>query len=126
MNDKKYPPAIKVTITDTLNLTKQMVDEIGWYLFENKNYTESISYFKRGIQLYPEDFNMKINLAHLYLFNNDYKSAIAIYKANQNATISPGKTWEDVLKSDYTYFRDHNYDVKIFDSVFAELKLKNP
>ncbi|MBK7429422.1 MAG: serine hydrolase [Bacteroidetes bacterium] len=126
VNDKKYPPAIKVTITDTLKLTKQMVDEIGWYLFENKNYTEAISYFKRGIQLYPEDFNMKINLAHLYLFNNDYKSAIAIYKANQNATISPGKTWEDVLKSDYTYFRDHNYDVKIFDSVFAELKLKKP
>lgn len=126
VNDKKYPPAIKVTITDTLKLTKQMVDEIGWYLFENKNYTESISYFKRGIQLYPEDLNMKINLAHLYLFNNDYKNAIGIYKAHQRETISPGKTWEDVLKSDYTYFRDHNYDTKIFDPVFAELKLKKP
>ncbi len=126
VNGKMYPTAVKVINTDTLKLTKQMVDEIGWYLFENKNYTESISYFKRGNQLFPEDLNMKINLAHLYLFNDEYKNAIAIYKAHQHETISPGKSWEDVLKSDYTYFRDHNYDTKIFDPVFAELKLKKP
>lgn len=126
VNGKEHPKSRIITNLDTLKLSNQMIGEIGWYLFELKKYPESIAYFKRGTQLYPEDLNMLINLAHLYLFNNDYNNAIAIYKAHQKDTIKPGYSWEKLMQDDLVYFKDHGYDVKLYDKVFAELKINKP
>lgn len=99
---------------------------IGWYYFNNKQFRESLSTFKRGMQLYPEDLNMYMNTAHLYLYNNDYPNAIAIYKAHLNDMIRPDYSWKDSLKDDYNYFKNSKCDVTIFDKVFAELKIEKP
>jgi CubicO group peptidase (beta-lactamase class C family) len=126
MNGKEYPKAIKITNPDTLKLQSYVFGDISWYLFEIKKYGESIAYLKRGTQLYPKDLNMSMNLAHMYLFNNDYKNAIAIYKTHLKDTIRPDYTWEQSMKDDLVYFKNHGYDIKIFDKVFAELKIKKP
>ncbi|MBL0136070.1 MAG: hypothetical protein IPP79_19880 [Chitinophagaceae bacterium] len=68
VNGKEYPMAKKITNIDTLKLANQLFGDIAWYLFEIKNYKESLAYFKRGTQVYPEDLNMLVNMAHLYLF----------------------------------------------------------
>ena len=60
------------------------------------------------------------------LYNNDYQNAIAIYKSHAKDTISPGLSWEDSMRNDLTCFKEHNFDVKIFDRVFAELKIRKP
>ena len=111
---------------DTLILESGLFGEISWYFFENKEYNASIAFLKRGVQLYPEDLNMLMNLAHKYLFNNDYQNAMAIYKPHLKDTISPGLSWEDSMRNDLTYFKEHHYDVNLFDKVFVELKIKKP
>ncbi len=121
---KAFPNATKVTNPEELNLANQLFGDIGWYLFETKKYKESLAYFKRGAQLYPEDLNMAINMAHLYLFNKDYKSALAIYKAHIKEDIRPGYSWVSLMKDDRTYFKDHHYDVKLFDKVFKALNIQ--
>lgn len=126
VGDKEFPVAKKIGNLDTLKLANPFFNQIGWYFFELKKYPESLAYFKRGVQLYPEDLNMAVNMAHLYLFNNDYKSALAIYKAHQKKMVRPDLSFEKLMQDDYTYFKDHNYDVKLFDKVFAELKVKKP
>ena len=123
---RAYPQSTKITNPDTVRLANEMFGQIGWYLFENKRYQESMAYFKRGTQLYPEDLNMFMNLAHLYLFNGDYENAVAIYKAHQKDTIRPGYSWEDSMRDDLVYFKEHNNDVTMFDKVFAELKIEKP
>lgn len=123
---KEYPKSIKITNPDTIRLANQAFGQIGWYLFENKRYQESVAYFKRGVQLYPEDLNMHMNLAHLYLYNNDYQNAIAIYRAHQKDMIRPDYSWEDSMRDDLKYFKDQNNDVTMFDKVFAELKIEKP
>ncbi len=69
---KEFPKATKITSLDTLRLENNMFQEIAWYLFEIKKYKESLAYMKRGAQIYPNDLHMLINLANIYLFNNDY------------------------------------------------------
>ncbi len=123
---KEFPSAVKILNPDTLHLAVYEFANIGWHLMEIKQYNESIAYFKRAIELYPEDLNSKLNLAHVYLFKNDFKSAIAIYKAHAGQLIRPEFTWEDGLKSDYMYFKEHSYNVKDFDQVFLELKIEKP
>lgn len=123
VDGKDYPPAVKVTNVDTIHLQNQEIGNIGWYLFENKQYREAISYFKRGIQLYPEDLNMKINLAHMFVFNDQYDDALAIYREHINAMIKPGYSWQDLMRDDRNYFKDHSYDVTMFDKIFAALNV---
>lgn len=126
VNEKKYPKAIKITNVDTLRLQNNMFADIGWYLFENKKYNASLVYYRRGVQLYPEDLNLLMNLAHVYLFKGDYENAIAIYKAHLTDTISPGNSWEHQLRADVVYFKEHKYDVQLFDKVFETLQIKKP
>lgn len=126
VNGKEYPAAKKIANLDTAKLANPVLMGIGWYYFGNKQYQASLATFKRAVQLYPEDLNMHINLAHLYLFNGDYPSAIAIYKAHRNDMIRPDYSWIDSLKDDYRYFKNSREDVKIFDRVFEELKVEKP
>ncbi len=126
VDGKEYPQSVKVVTPDTLTLEKNVFGEIGWYLLETKKYQESIFYLRRGTKLFPEDLNMLINLAHAHLFNNDYKSAIAIYKAHVEDIVRPGYSWEDLMRDDLIYFKDNHYDIKVFDKVFTELQIKKP
>lgn len=126
VDGKEFPKAVKVKNPAKLELPGYLLTSIGWHLMEIKQYDESIAYFKRSVELYPEDLNARLNLAHVYLFNNDYKNALAIYRANRGKMIQPEQTWEDGLKSDYKYFREHRYDTKGFDRVFTDLKIEKP
>lgn len=126
VDGKDYPKAIKLNTPDTAHLENEWFGEIGWYLFELKKYNESLAYFSRGVQLYPNDLNMLINKAHLHLFNNDYDKAREIHKAHLNDMVNPGYSWKKLLKDDYSYFRDTKCDLSLFDKLFAELQLEKP
>ncbi|MBL0023997.1 MAG: beta-lactamase family protein [Saprospiraceae bacterium] len=126
VGEKEYPRALKVINPDTTNLSNQFYGDIGWYYFETKKYKEALTYFSRGTQVYPEDLNMLVNRAHMYLFNNEYNKARDIYKAHLTNIVRPGYSWEDLMREDYTYFKDKKYDMQLFDRVFDELKVKKP
>lgn len=126
VDDKEYPKATKITNPDTLRLSANVFSDIGWYLVENKTYEKAIAFYRRGQQLYPEDLNLAMNMAHAFVLNKDYESAIAIYKAHLKDTISSGTSWETQMQNDLIFFKEHHYDVKLFDRIFAELKIKKP
>ena len=123
---QKYPNATKVGRPDTLKLESGMFGDIAWYLFEIKKYDESIAYYQRGLQLYPGDLTLSGNMAHTYLYKNDYNKAIAIYKAHLKEMIRPDLSWKKMMQEDLIWFKQNGYDVKIFDKVFAELQLQKP
>lgn len=126
VDGKEYPQAIKVTNPDTLTLEQDIFSGICSYLIETRQYKEALDYYRRSLQLYPGDLNTTINMAHAYLLSNDYKNALAIYKTHINDTLSAGNSWQSQMRLDLMYFADHYYDVRLFDKVFAELKIKKP
>ncbi len=126
VDGKDFPKATKVMNPDTVTFSNQTFGDIGWYYIEAKNFKEALRYYKRGVELYPEDLNMLINMAHMYLFTNEYSKARDIYKAHLKDTVKPGYSWIDLIRDDYTFFNDNKYDMTMFNQVFTELQLEKP
>ncbi len=126
LRGKPFSAAVKVLNPDTLKGSDEFFNTIGWSLLEHKNYNEAITYLKRGLALYPQSLLIEGNLAHCYLFNNDYDAAIKLYKAHLNEKVTDGFTWADMIKQDFTFFKGHDFDKKPMDKVLAELKLEAP
>ena len=99
---------------------------VAWYYFEEKKFKEALPYFNKAALLDASDLNNFLNLGHAYLFNNDVKNAVETYKKYIKENIKPGLSFEQLLKQDYTYFKDHQYNVQAFDQVFKELNVSKP
>ncbi|WP_428654413.1 serine hydrolase [Runella sp.] len=117
VDGKEYPFAIKITNADTLKAPANQINNLAWHLLENKQYEEAINYLKRGILLEPNDKSAVINLAHCYLFKNEYDKAIKLYTEHLN---------KDMLKQDFVFFKKNGFDASLMDKVFAELKMEIP
>lgn len=122
------PGHVKVSDPDTLTGSENFFNIIGWTFLENKNYDEAIRYLKRGLSLHPKALLIEGNLAHCYLFKNDYASAIKIYKMRLKQPIngSATYTWDEMIKQDFVFFKNNGFDKKLMDKVFAELNLEVP
>jgi hypothetical protein len=76
--------------------------------------------------LYPSSLMMEMNLAHCYLFKNDYAAALKIYKAHLNENVTADIKWPDMIKSDFLFFKNNEFDKSGMDKIFAYLKLEIP
>jgi CubicO group peptidase (beta-lactamase class C family) len=126
VNGKEFTNAIKLTSIDSLKAPALLIGNIGWYYFEEKNFNEAFRYLKKTSEIAPDDINNFLNLGHAYLFKGDINTAIDTYKKYIKETVKPGLTFEQLLKQDYTYFKEHQYDVKAFDQVFTTLNIAKP
>jgi len=121
---KEFPSAIKITNPDSLHLQSMVFHDISLYLFENKKYNESTLFLKRGTELFPDDLELLMNLANMYLYNNEYDKAMAIYKSHLNDKVGESHTWKSLLQFYVKYYRDRKNDVQVFKRVFNELKIE--
>ena len=66
------------------------------------------------------------NLAHCYLFNNEYDKAISHYKEflNKVKVLNPGLS--DMIANDFVTFKSLGFDKSLMERVFADLKIKKP
>ena len=126
LNGNKLPQAVKILKPDTLTGSADFFNSAGWNFLENKNYDEAIKYLNRGLELHPKTLFIEGNLAHCYLFKNDYDAALKIYKAHLNETVNAGFTWKDMIQQDFVFFKNNKFDKNLMDKVFADLKLEIP
>ncbi|MDX1911817.1 MAG: serine hydrolase [Saprospiraceae bacterium] len=118
----RLPMVQKITRVDTLTNDANFFNTAGWHFLECKKFDEAIRYLERGMELHPSDLLIQGNLAHSYLFNNDYEMAIKIYKKHPGAEIGQGFFWEDMIRQDFAHFHGLNFDKELMDRVLAELK----
>jgi polyisoprenoid-binding protein YceI len=119
------PQISKISDPDSLKGNEDMFNVTGSNLLAVKNYVEAIKFLKRGQVLFPNVLPIQMNLAHCYLFNNDYSSAVKIYKSHLTESYGDYK-WTDMIKNDFIYFKNNKFDKSMMDKVFAELKLEVP
>src|SRR6185295_6114783 len=122
----QQPSLVKVLNPATLTGNEDFFAIAGWTFLENKNYDEAIKYLKRGLELNPNSLMMEMNLAHSYLFKNDYAAALNIYKAHLNENVTADIKWTDMVKSDFEFFNNSQFDKSLMDKIFADLKLEIP
>jgi len=120
------PPHLKLEKQDSLKGSEQFFNDIGWHLLENKLFTSATNFLKRGLELHPKSLGIEMNLAHGYLFANNYDKAIGIYKTHMGEKINKEYTWKKMLQEDFVFFKNNGLDKTLMDKVFAELKLEAP
>lgn len=123
---KELPKATKVENADTLQLAKGMLNTIGWYLLENKQFDKAINFLNRGIQLSPEDIVSIGNLGHCYLFKNDFSKAIQLYSEFLSKAKATNPSVKDMIGQDFVFFKSKGFDTAVMDKALAELNLEIP
>jgi CubicO group peptidase (beta-lactamase class C family) len=121
VNGKEFPPARKVVQLDSLQIPVEQLNGFGWHLLETKRFDEAITYLQKGLAATPDDINGKINLAHCYLFKNEYDKALALYKTligqDQKETVKP------TIKTDFEYLATKGLDKVLMQRAKSELKV---
>ncbi len=126
LNGSPQPSLIKVLKPEDLTGTEEFFGTIGWAFLENKNYKEALIYLKRGLELYPNSLLMEMNLAHAYLFNNNYTEALKIYKSHLNEIVTSDIKWQDMIQSDFLFFKNNNFDKSLMIKILTALNLDVP
>ncbi len=87
-----------------------------------KQYGKAIKFLKEGEKIDNSELLIQLNLAHAYLFNNDYKSAKTIYKKYQSQNVTDSLSWTQKVKQDFVIFEkaglpnaDFNRILRLFE-----------
>lgn len=81
---------------------------LGWCQLFNRKPHEAIAASLKALELSPDDaVVIKTNLAHGYLFDNQFDKAKTIYLENKNARLRDGKrTFSQAVLDDFKEFQD--------------------
>src|SRR6185436_5508430 len=123
VDGKEYPSAIKIAHVDTLKANNGELNAFGRHLLETKRFDEAIVYLGRATELEPGDIAARGNLAHCYLFRNEYDKAVKLYGEILDKEVAPGSPFREILKNDFLFFKNNGFDKSLMDKVFADLKL---
>ena len=86
------------------------------YIF-TRQYGKAIKYLKEGEQLDDSELLIKLNLAHAYLLNNNYKQAKTIYKKYQSQNVTDNLGWPQKINQDFESFRKAGLPSGDFDRI---------
>ncbi|HEX3620371.1 MAG TPA: tetratricopeptide repeat protein, partial [Candidatus Udaeobacter sp.] len=100
--------------------------DLGWYQLFNRKPREAIAASLKALELSPDDAVMiKTNLAHGYLFDNQFDRAKTIYLENKNAKLRDGKrTFSQAALDDFKELQDAGITCPDIEKIKALLTSK--
>jgi hypothetical protein len=87
-----------------------------------KQYGKAIKFLQDGERLDDTELLIKLNLAHAYLLNDNYKSSKAIYKKYQNQNVTDSLSWVEKTKVDFETFQKLGIKSDDFERVLSLFK----
>lgn len=102
----KYGEAIDKLLSIVINgmTTDKDFNSLGYFYIMTKQYGKAIKFLKEGEKLDDYELSIKLNLAHAYMFNDDFKAAKEIYKKYQIQNITDSVSWIQKTKTDLEFF----------------------
>ncbi|MFO1372790.1 MAG: hypothetical protein U1F42_10500, partial [Candidatus Competibacteraceae bacterium] len=71
---------------------------------------EAIAAASRSLKIDPSQVWIRTNLAHGYLFDNQYEKALAIYTENKDIKLTDGRTFAEAVLADFKELRAKGLD----------------
>ncbi|MGB0521417.1 MAG: tetratricopeptide repeat protein [Flammeovirgaceae bacterium] len=97
----------------------------GWYFMLNKDFTQALEYYKKGLMKEPNNLYLLGNIAHLHIIEGRYKAAEKIYLENRKERLDNRMKWKDMVKEDFELFEDIGLGKSSdLDRIRALLKIK--
>jgi tetratricopeptide (TPR) repeat protein len=97
-------------------------NSIGVSYLLTKQYGKAIKYLKDGEKLDDTELLIKLNLAHAYLLNDNYKDAKPIYKKYQKQNVTDSLSWIQKTELDFKAFQKVGIQNEDFDRVLKLMK----
>ncbi|WP_348811488.1 tetratricopeptide repeat protein [Flavobacterium maritimum] len=95
---------------------------IGNSYLLTKQYGKAIKYLKEGEKLDDSELLIKLNLAHAYLLNDNFKTAKPIYKEYQSQNVTDSLSWTQKTKQDFEAFQKAGIQNDDFEKVLKMMK----
>jgi hypothetical protein len=115
----KYGEAIALLLP-IINSGKATVSDynaIGTHYIFTKQYDKAIKFLKMGEKQDNSELLVKLNLAHAYLLNDNFKEAKSIYKKYQLQNVTDSLSWREKVKLDFEAFSKAGLPSGDFDRV---------
>ena len=90
---------------------------IGFNYILTKQYGKAIKFLKEGEKLDDAELLLKLNLAHAYLLNDEYREAKNIYKEYQSQNVTNNLSWSQKIKQDFFLFKKSGLPSDDFERV---------
>jgi tetratricopeptide (TPR) repeat protein len=90
---------------------------IGTSYLLTKQYGKAIKFLNEGEKLDDAELLIKLNLAHAYLLNDNFKSAKLIYKKYQFQNVTDTLSWVEKTKLDFENFKKVGVQNENFEKV---------
>lgn len=120
----KYGEAINKLSVVVVNGKANATDfnNLGYAYLMTKQYGKAIKFLKEGEKQDDSELLIQMNLAHAYLFNNDFKSAKTIYKKFQTQNVTDSLSWTQKVKQDFETFKKAGLPSTDFDRILRLLE----
>ncbi|PWB21552.1 tetratricopeptide repeat protein [Flavobacterium sp. HTF] len=105
------------TIINDGKATALDYSSLGYSYIMTRQYAKAIKSLTEGEKLDDTELLVKLNLAHVYLLNDDYSAAKSIYKKYQNQNVTDSLSWTDKTKLDFAAFQKAGIQSKDYEKV---------
>jgi hypothetical protein len=122
---KKYTQAIDLMQTAIFDIGKPTAMDcnyMGTFFLFSKQYEKALSVLKVGENLDNAELQIKLNLAHVYLFKNEFQLAKELHKKYKSQNISATQNWIEKTKSDFEDFKTAKIENKNYDKILRILE----
>ena len=103
-NSKKYDRAIrllKVGLIDNGNGKVMDYNALGTYYLYSKQYEKATQALQEAEKMDESELLIQLNLAHVYLLNDQYNDAKTVHKKYKNQNVSATESWINRTKADF-------------------------
>lgn len=121
----QYELAIEIIQTEIIEANKAVAMDyfsLGDYYLLTKQFAKAEQTYNKGIAIDPNEINLKLELAHLYLFTDRVSEAKEIHKTYKNQNVFPLVSWKQQVAHDFEEFKKYGLPSNNFKKIMRILK----
>ncbi|MFE8694895.1 protein kinase [Cytobacillus sp. FJAT-53684] len=106
---------------DHVELANSYAD-LSFIQFLNQMPEEAVTSAEKAIELNPNTLIYKVNLAHAYLFSDQFDAAVDVYTKNIDEKVNEQQSFKEFVLGDFNYFRKFNIthpDMEKIETIYA-------
>lgn len=120
----KYADAITIVQKEIIDANKAVAMDyftLGDYYLLTKQFIKAEETYNKGIAIDPNEINLKLELAHLYLFTDRLSQAKEIHKTYKDYNVFPTISWKKQVEFDFGEFKKYGLPTNNFKKILRIL-----